>query len=358
MTTRFKHAIAVIILIALSTVGLFFLFNALFSRPDEASVEAGIIEPVFTIHFWLMAFLFSMIMVIMLYSVFVFRRRAGDETDGPHVHGHTGLEIMWTLVPTLVVIGFGAYAYGVFIDLIEPNEGEKVFHVTGRQWSWSFAYPDANGRSDTELVLPVNQPVVLDLNSTDVLHSFWVPEFRVKQDLVPGFPQKLRLTPTVINTYKLRCAEICGFGHAIMLADVRVVSQADYDAYIAELLARKLPSEIADGAERAQEIWYTEYGCVTCHSLDGTEGAGPSWLGLYGSEEQLDDGTTIVVDEEYLRESILNPNAKIVAGFQSGVMSQTFAEQFSLREEEVLATESFEVDIVSDLIAFIRTLAE
>ena len=144
------------------------------------------------------------------------------------------LEIGWTVIPVIIVVGFGFYGMFVLNDVTAARPEEMVVKVTGQQWSWSFEYPEQDDVKSAALVLPVNQPVKLEMESTDVLHSFWVPEFRVKQDLVPGQVTELRFTPSMVGEYKLRCAEICGTDHALMLADVRVVDQATFATFIEE----------------------------------------------------------------------------------------------------------------------------
>lgn len=361
---KYKHAIAVFVLTILSTIGLYILFRFFLYRfPAQASAEAVIIDNFADIHFWLQAFLFALIMVIMLYAVFAFRRQPDDESEGPHVHGHTGLEIIWTIVPTAVVIGFAVYSVGILNGLLAPEQGERTIEVVGRQWSWQFIYPDIDRKPSTELGLLVDQPVVLHMRSADkdVIHSFWVPEFRVKQDLLPvENPETdyyvLRFTPTQEGEYKVRCAEICGLRHSQMFATVRVMNQTDYDAWaavVAEGLSLDDLASLDDMTpEERGEIFYTQFGCNGCHSLDGSALAGPTWLNLYGREEALTDGTSVIVDDAYLYESILNPNVKVTAGYNPGIMPQTFEDQFN----------SFgwgDADqITNDLIAFIKTVTD
>lgn len=356
-----RHYVSVAVLIALATVGLYFLFRIMFRLPTAASAQAGPIDNMMHVHFWLIAFLFALIMVIMLYSAFVFRRRPGDDTDAPHIHGSAVLEIGWTVLPTLTVIGFGIWAIGVFNSLVAPQNNEMIISVTAQQWSWTFQYPDYNIRSGT-LRLPVNQPILLEMTSRDVIHSFWVPEFRVKQDLVPGQTTHLRFTPTQIGSYKVRCAEICGTGHAGMLAAVEVVSQADFDDFIANPPPDPTDPNLSM-AERGA-IWAsTGYlRCAGCHSVDGSRLVGPTWLGLYGREEQLEDGTTVTADEDYIHNSILNPNDQIVAGFSGGQMPVDYAEQFAAQESEIPANgdtdPNNDVNILEDITAYIESLSE
>ncbi|MCI0394120.1 MAG: cytochrome c oxidase subunit II [Chloroflexi bacterium] len=351
------HFAIVGLLIGLVSVGVYFLLVAIYPLPRAASAEAVPIDQMFTGHFMLIAFLFSVIVVFMLYSVIVFRRRPGDDEDAVHFHGHTGLEVAWTVIPTLIVLGFGLWAAVVLEDITNPNDNEMVVQVTGQQWSWSFAYPDHQevGASG-ELVLPVNRPVRLEMQSRDVLHSFWVPEFRVKQDLVPGQTTILRITPTVIKEYTVSCAEICGTRHAFMQAAVRVVSQADFEAWLAERAA--VPPVASLSPEERGQMWYTEFGCSGCHTLDGTGTTAPSWLGLFGSERTFEDGSTAVADEAYIRESIINPGVHIVDGFPPGVMPPDFERRIEDREAQIQSREGMEIDIIADIIAFMMTLEE
>jgi cytochrome c oxidase subunit 2 len=183
-------------------------------------------------------------MVFMFYAIVVFRRRDGDESDGEHFEGNTALEIAWTVIPLLVVVVFSYIGISTFNTVTQKNE-DLVVNVTGFQWAWSFEYAD--GVVSPELVLPVNQRAKMAMTSSDVLHSFWVPEFRVKQDLVPGQTTELYFTPTVEGEYKLRCAELCGLTHWNMLATVRVVGEDEYAMWISEQLAQQSPA-VADGS--------------------------------------------------------------------------------------------------------------
>lgn len=353
---RLKHAIIIAILVALSALGLRALFVYIFALPVAASAEAGPIDSMFNGHFWAISILFALIMVLMLYSAFVFRRREGDETDGPHMHGNTALEIGWTIVPTFVVLGFGVWGAITLNDITSPKANEMTVNVTGKQWVWSFSYPESDNILSGELVLPVDRTTVLKMRAEDVLHSFWVPEFRVKQDLVPGKETTLRITPTEVGEYQLKCAEICGLNHTQMVATVRVLDNADYLAWVAEKSAAPAFADMTP--EERGAYWYSAegFGCVGCHSVDGNPGVGPTWLGLFGRQEQMTDGTTITSDEEYIRESILNPNAKIVAGFNPNIMPQNYLDQFAARQAEIQAAEAVDIDIAADLIAYIKTL--
>jgi cytochrome c oxidase subunit 2 len=357
-----NHYIAVAALTLVASIILYFVLRVIYTLPTAASAEAIPIDQMFTGHFIAIAFLFSLIMVFMLYSAVVFRRRPGDEEDGPHIHSNTTLEILWTVIPAFVVVGFGVWGTVTLNGLVSAKENEMVIEVIGQQWSWSFSYPEQEGLTSPTLVLPVDRTIVLEMESADVLHSFWVPEFRVKQDLVPGRTTTLRITPTKLGDYKVRCAEICGTSHAGMLADVQVVTTAGFNTWVDERLEAPVFADMTP--EERGEIWFAEppgnqyAACSGCHSLDGSAMAGPTWQGIYGRTEPLDDGTTVIADDEYLRSSIINPNAQIVEGYLPNLMPQNFGEIFDSIEAEILANEGVEIDMIDDLIAYMQTLEE
>jgi cytochrome c oxidase subunit II len=338
-----RHIVTITALVLLSTYLTYIGLTSLGLMPVAASAQAGPIDWLFDLHVIMMAFLFSLITVIMLYSLVVFRRKPGETGDGAHIEGNTGLEIFWMVVPLIVVIIFGIIGADNLrrVQAVDPNALEV--RVIGFQWSWRFEYPE--GFSSTTLYLPVNKQVLLKMESIDVLHSFWVPEFRVKQDLIPGRVTELRITPTLEGEYPLMCAEICGTSHAYMVSPVVVVSQVAYDAWVTDQVAlyeaELVASEGQPDAGRGERL-YAELGCQACHSLTGAEGVGPTWKGLYGQTNRLlADGSTVVVDEEYLHESIVTPNAKIAAGFNANAMpSYSY-----LRDSQIY-----------DLIEFIKTL--
>ena len=348
-----RHFVFVAGLVILVSLVTYPLLTLLFPLPLSASAEAGPIDRMINVHFILISILFSLIVVFMLYSIVVFRRKGDDEEDGVHFHGHTGLEIVWTIVPLIIVISLGVWAAFVLSEITAEAADEMPVRVVGRQWSWQFTYPEFEEIGpQTDLILPVNRRIRLEMTTDDVLHSFWVPEFRVKQDLVPGRDTILRITPTEIGDYAVRCAEICGFDHANMRASVAVISEADFAAWISDQSV-----SLADLTEVERgEKWATDYGCISCHTTDGSSSVGPTWLNLYGSEESLEDGSTVTVDDAYLRDSILDPGKNITAGFQD-LMPATFGAQFATAEAELLADSDLEIDIVADLIAYIESLS-
>jgi cytochrome c oxidase subunit 2 len=293
----------------------------------------------FGLEFKVIAFLFALIVVFMVYSIVVFRRKPGDTSDAPHIEGNTRLEVTWTLIPLATVLAFSFLGARTLAETQAIGDSVMEVNVIGSQWSWRFEYP-SQGIVSNELRLPVDKQALLHISSTDVIHSFWVPEFRVKQDALPGgdnFVRDLRVTPTRVGEYKVRCAEMCGLQHAYMEAPVIVQADADFQAWVAAETGLS-----ANPAERGQK-WYTTYGCNACHTLDGTIRVGPSWKGVYGHEVKFTDGTSAVVDDAYLFESIRDPGAKVVEGFVPGLMPQNIAEKMT-------------DDQIRDVIEFIKTL--
>lgn len=335
-----KHFIAVTLLVAILTAGVGIGLTETGLFPEQASVQAEPIDTLFQMHIWAIAFLFSLIVGFMLYSIIVFRRKGDDDSDGDYFTGHTGLEVIWTIVPLATVVFFAVIGAQFLGEVLQPAPDPLEVDVVGSQWSWRFDYEEY-GFSSTELRLPVNKQALLTLSSTDVIHSFWVPEFRVKQDALPGegMERELRITPKKVGEFTARCAELCGTRHAYMTAPVIVMEPGDFDAWVQEQQTELPTDPVARG-----EQWSQEFGCTACHSTDGSESVGPTWAGLFGSQETLADGTTVEVGAEYLEESIRDPQAKLVAEFEDVVMPNV--------------SESMTAEQIQDIIAFIESLSE
>ena len=332
-----RHFIIVGILVIVAASLTYMGLDALNLMPVAASAQAGPIDWMWNWQVVAMSFLFALIVVPLLYSLVAFRRKKGDTADAEHIEGNTKLEIGWTIAPLFIVMVFaymGAYSLAE-TRRVDPQA--MIVNVTASQWAWSFEYPDY-GFVSTDLRLPENKQVLLRMQSKDVIHSFWVPEFRVKQDIVPGRVTELRITPTLDGAYKVRCAEICGTSHAYMESPVLVLSQTDFMAWATEQQGIAAAAQTPEGKGA---LLVKSSGCLGCHSIDGSKLVGPTWLGLFGSQVPLSDGTTVTADEAYLAESILNPSAKIVAGFETQAMP-AFA---TLTEEEI-----------ANILAYLKTL--
>lgn len=235
-----RHFIIAGVLVVIVTVLMDLLLKSALPMPVQASIEALTIDRMIGWHLTLIAFLFALVVVFMLYAMVVFRRREGDDSDGDHFEGNTTLEIAWTVIPLLLVFIFG-YLGVVDLQTITQENEELTVKATGRQWSWAFEYE--GGVLSPDLILPVDKRVKVLLRSEDVLHSFWVPEFRVKKDLLPAsahaesdeeaFPSSVHFTPNKVGEYKVECAELCGLTHYNMLAPVKVVEEDEFTVWLA-----------------------------------------------------------------------------------------------------------------------------
>lgn len=331
-----RRYVIIFVLVIVSTFLVHAGLTAIGLFPREASAQAIAVDQLFHVHLWIISFLFSLIMVTMIYSLIFFRQRKGETGDGAHITGNSALEVTWTAIPLLAVLVLayaGAKTLGA-IRVIDPT-AQQVKVLAG-QWYWQYSYPQY-GIASNELYLPVNLQTDLQMTSVDVIHSFWVPEFRVKQDILPGRSVDLRFTPTLIGQYKVRCSELCGLRHAYMEGVVNVVSQADFQKWVAEQQSAAPPPPEVRGEQLS-----TNYGCINCHSTDGSPKTGPTWLHLYGSNVTLQGGQTVVADDEYLKTAIISPNTQIVLGFPPNVMPD-----FSTVLDQTM---------VEALVAYIKTL--
>ncbi len=332
-----KHFVIIAILVVVSTFLVNTGLNSIGLLPEQASAQSIGIDRLFGYHIWMISFLFSLIVVTLVYGLIVFRRKKGETGDGAHIEGNTGLEILWTMIPLLVVIYFayiGAQSLGE-TRRVDPTAME--IKVIAGQWYWRFEYPDS-GVVSTELYLPVDQQAVLRMESLDVIHSFWVPEFRVKQDLVPGQVTELRITPIALGEYKVLCSELCGASHAYMNARVVVLSAEDFDAWITDQASTVIEDPVVRGKRLSEQN-----GCIACHSVDGSQKIGPTWAGLYESEVPLVDGSSVIADEDFLLRSIVDPNSQVVEGYSAGVMPATYGDILDVTQ-------------LGDIIAYIKSL--
>jgi cytochrome c oxidase subunit 2 len=326
-----KHIAIASVLVVIVTILVILGLRSVALVPNLASAEGQLVDRMFTLQIYVIAFIFSLIIVVILYSVVVFRRKPGETGDGTYVKGNVPLEVAWTLIPLAIVIGFGIMGARDLGQMTTNIPDELVVEVTGFQFGWRFDYPDY-GVSSTDLYLPRGRPVLFRITSTDVIHSFWIPEFRMKQDAVPGRWTTLRLTPTEVGDFRVRCAELCGYAHAAMYAQVVVVEPSDFEAWLSGQEVQAQPGGELTPAERGAAV-AKDSGCLSCHTVDGTRLVGPTWLGLYGTARQLEDGSTVVADEQYLRNSIRDPESQIVAGYPK-VMPPAYG---SLSDEDVQA---------------------
>lgn len=333
---------------ALVLLGIYFVVGLM---PTQASTQAVLSDRIFGIAFVVVAALFGLVMGLFVHSLLYFRADPDDMTDGKHFHTNIPLELTWTIVPIIFVLGLGIYTVTQYNDLVEEKEGEVPIAVHGVQWEWSFTYPtelffddaeyadlderqrkdieDAGGVNSAELYLLIDQPIRLDLGSTDVIHSFWIPEMRVKQDVVPGVDTVMRLTPNLVGDYMIRCAELCGLSHWEMTTPVHVVDQSGFDEWIAQTKSAFGDPRIA-GRNIAEQ-----QGCLVCHSTTGASGTGPTWKDLIGNEREFEDGGSTTANFDYVQESIQNPSVHVVRGFTSVAMPNRFGGLSELSIEQI-----------------------
>jgi cytochrome c oxidase subunit II len=300
--------------------------------PEQASVQAAQVDAIYFFMVAVTAFFSLLIASLIVLFAIKYRRRHKDEI-GADIHGSLALELLWTVIPFFITMVMFAWGAKVFFDIYRPPAGAMEIYIVGKQWMWKAQHMDGM-REINELHVPVGKPVKLTMGSEDVLHSFYIPSFRVKADVIPGRYNVLWFTATKPGKYHLFCAEYCGTRHSGMLGQVVVMEPSQYEAWLGGGTGE---GSMASSGEKL----FQDLGCLTCHRAD-SQGRGPVLQGLYGRRVALANGDTVVADDAYVRESVLNPTTKVVAGFQP--IMPTF--QGIVSEEQLL-----------QLIEYIKTLA-
>jgi cytochrome c oxidase subunit II len=274
--------------------------------PEQASSFAGNVDTLFL--FVLLTCLFFAVLVsaLAMFAAFKFRRTSPAQV-GSTLEGNMILEVGWTVIPLMIALVMFAWGAIVYVNFrIAPKDTLDIY-VVGKQWMWKLQQPNGK-REINELHIPVNRDIKLILGSEDVIHDFYVPAFRVKMDVVPGRYNTMWFRPTRVGKYHFFCSQYCGTNHAVMGGEVTVMDPAEYAAWLSDESDNMNP--VSAGAQL-----FTQLACVTCHLSDGT-GRAPSLNGVYSGRVLLADGTIVTADDAYIRESILQPKAKIVAGYQ------------------------------------------
>jgi cytochrome c oxidase subunit II len=305
--------------------------------PTNAAESADQIDTVYDVLLICSVPIFVLVMTVAIYSVWRFRARPGDMRDGAPIHGNTRLEIIWVTIPFLMVTALAIYGWVVLDDLEAKQPNELIVNVTGRQFTWSFEYP-AQKVEANELVLPKDRPVEFRIHTKDVLHSFWVPEFRLKSDAVPGLTTKIRLTPDRIGRYQVVCAELCGIGHSTMRQNVRVVAPAAFDTWVSQRKEAAAPAPAGGGgggatagggggAKADGAAIFEANGCASCHTFKPANATG-----TVGPDLDTIDRPTAA----FIKQSIEDPNKVVTKGFQPGIMPQDFGSRLSPDELDAL----------------------
>ena len=281
--------------------------------PDQASKEAEAIDGVYWFVAIICGVIFAVVAGVSVYAGWKFRAGPDDTEDGAPIHGHTGLEITWTIIPTILVTAMSVYSGVVLTQIERLPDDHRVIKVTAQQFAWRFEYGDEK-LTTGELVLPVDETVELQLTAEDVIHSFWVPQWRVKKDAVPGIVTDVVVTPTKEGRFPVICTELCGLGHAAMRARAVVLSAGEFDQWV----ANQRRAAAAGAAVQGKELFAAE--CGSCHTLADAGTTGQTGPDL--------DKVLPGKDAEYVREQIVNPDSRITPGFQP-VMPDDFEERLA-----------------------------
>lgn len=325
----------------------FFLANkaATFWLPEQASTYAELHDPLFYFIYWTSVVAFVAVMATTTVFVIKYRRKSDDQRTHPS-EGNTAIEIAWSVIPGIVFVIVFVWSFKHWAFFNSPPAGGVEIYVTGKQWVWDFTYPNGVTKTSGEagqgdaLVVPVDTPVKLIMTSQDVLHSFFVPAFRIKRDVLPYQYTVLWFEATEVGEYHLFCTEFCGRSHSTMIGTVKVVPADEWE----EAIKPEGWDEDSQTLAEFGEEQFQGQGCTACHSIDGSARVGPSLLGIWGHDEvELEGGETVEMNDEYLRESIMEPQAKIVRGFPNANMPS-----YANRSD----------DVINGLVAYIKSLSE
>lgn len=283
-----------------STGGTFWL-------PDTASATTQSTDMIFYGVLGLSIFCFVGITAAVLYFVIKYRARPGHEPE-PSAHHNDALEITWTIIPSIICVFLFVFGWRGYINLATPPKHSLEIQVTAQKWSWNFSHP--NGVNDAALHVPVDRSVRMIMKSQDVIHSFFVPAFRVKKDVLPRRYTEVWFKAAEPGVYRLYCAEYCGRDHSLMKTKVVVHEPGGYERYLAE---KEAELQNIPPVELGKKVY--DVRCVACHTTDGTPRVGPTFKGVWGTESAFTDGTKAAVDENYVRDSILDPQSQIRQGY-------------------------------------------
>ncbi|NUM81896.1 cytochrome c oxidase subunit II [bacterium] len=283
--------------------------NGSFWMPSAESTYAGDVDGIFHfVYYWSIFFLVIVVLGIVVFAV-KYRRRKLEMT--PDLSHNNTLELMWTAFPAILVMIVFVWGFKDYIKMtIVPKDAYEI-KVTGQKWFWSFEYAEG-ATTVNELVVPAGRPIKLLMSSQDVIHCLYLPNFRAKRDVLPNRYSMMWFEAVNVGEFPVFCAEYCGTKHSEMIGKIRVLGETEFKDW--------LETSSASGEGMAPEEYgaklYVSKACITCHSIDGKPGTGPSWKGIFGKQEHLADGSSVLVDENYIRESLLNPQAKVTAGYQ------------------------------------------
>lgn len=326
--TTSKLVVMVIGVVAIVTGIVVGITNPFLSQ--AASAEGAMIDALFSIILAIAAVIFVIVQGLLLYSIIRFGRQPGDDTDGPPIRGNTRLEVLWTAVPAIIVVFIALFSYRVLADIEKPRADELVVEVTALQYVWQFYYPGQD-ITTSELHIPIHRQVRLKLRSNDVIHSFWVPDFRIKKDAMPGRVTETFITGDTLGTYPIVCTELCGAGHAVMRSQVVVESDANFQEWLASQgVAKQQAAQAAatDPLAAGRQAFVT-YGCNACHVLADAGAVGQIGPALDDIGSRAGAAVAGQSAEEYLRAAILKPSDFVVSGYPANIMPQDYGLRMS-----------------------------
>ena len=345
--------------------------------PADASTQASHFRTLYDVLLIVSVPIFVLVETVVVFSVWKFRMKPGEEEkDGPPIHGNTRLEVVWTALPAILILGLCTYAYTVLRSNEDSKKGEMTVNVTERQFAFEFSYPEAGGKQIVSpiLYLPRGRPVVFHIRSLDVIHSFFVPEFAEKIDAVPGITTSLRVTPTRLGTYPAECTELCGAGHSLMRAAVRVIAPTAFSTWLGSQKAGSAPpigapppaaaqpgipgaataagassssslsgSGSATSAAAGKVVFTGVGGCYTCHTLAAAGATGVVGPNLdqrlrsdcQSAASQKIRGTTL---SQCIHTAITHPYAYIPSGYSANVMPSNFSQTLSSAQIQALVS--------------------
>ncbi|MCA8976953.1 MAG: cytochrome c oxidase subunit II [Planctomycetes bacterium] len=321
-----------------------------FGQMTKLASSFGDVDGLFYFTYAVCIFFFVLILGALLYSVVVHRRKTYDQPPASNVTHNTPLEVVWTVIPLIIVMIMFAWGFKGSLDMTNVPSDARRYTAIAKQWSWTFKYPKSQAESDGEVWVEIGKPVEFLLQSIDVLHAFYLPSHRVKRDVIPGRYQSTWFLPTALGDYHLFCAEYCGQDHSRMYAKLHVVTAAEYAKKPWDTFDDSTP----EATVKSGQALYNSKGCSSCHSLNGSALVGPTWKGIFTKNpdgtfvgrqtEVIEAGErkTITVDAAYIAESIAKPDQKKVVGFENVNMTPS-----ELNERQLNA-----------IIEFMKTLAD
>lgn len=285
--------------------------------PAFALAQAEGVDPAkswseaFNIYFVIITAIFFIVTIPLIYISLKYRRKHEDQ-QGADIHGNVPLEVLWTVVPLILVTLMGVQTWSVYNQFRDVPKDAYEVNIEGFMWGWNVKYPEGI-ETLNEIRVPKDRPVKINLTSSDVLHAFFIPEYHVQEEAIPGRTTYLWFEPTSVGEFQAYCTELCGNGHSEMLAKVKVMERKDFEAWVSE---QKKAEATATPAEKGKTL-VQNLGCKGCHSVDGSKSSGPTFKGIVGRQTTLADGKVVTADHEYLETAITDPKSVLVQGYSA-----------------------------------------